>query len=84
MFILLLFYLINSRILADRGLFNVNAIFLTAILLFTLVYLLLSLKKVFAMRWGKVMLRFISILVLYAAMLMASMLAITAFITLRG
>ncbi len=83
-FILLLFYLIISRILADWGLFYVNGVLLTAILLFTLAYLLFSLKRVFAMRWGGVIFRFISILLLYTAMLMAALLSITAFITLRG
>lgn len=83
-FIVLMAYKVLSRIFAANALSTVNAGLLSAFIFWFLLYLLLAVKRVFAFKWGGTIVRFFILLVLYSALVLVALMAITAFMTLRG
>jgi hypothetical protein len=83
-FIILMAYQLLSRIFAANELYTVNAVLLTGVILWFLVYLVLALKRVFEKQWAGILFRFFVLLVLYSGLLLAALVAITAFMTLRS
>lgn len=83
-FIVLIAYQLLSRIFAAYQLFTVNAVLLSAVLLWFLIYLIIALKRVFKRRLPGILLRFFVLLAAYSGLVFIALIAIAAFMTLRG
>ncbi len=83
-FFVLIFYLFVSRILASNSLYQINTYLLLVLFLWFLVYLFLSLKRVFNLSWGSTIFRFSTLLFLYFGLITFTVLIIMAVITFQG
>ena len=83
-FFVLIFYLFLSRILASNGLYHINTYFLLTLFLWFIVYLFISLKRVFNIAWVSTIFRFLTLLFLYFGLISCTVLIIMAVITFRG
>lgn len=84
LFFLFSIYLLCSMALALTGFFILNNILFSITISWALLYLLLSLKRIYSMSWFSSIWRFLIVIILYGAFISLTMVFILGYITLKS
>ncbi|NEN23363.1 DUF3667 domain-containing protein [Cryomorpha ignava] len=84
LFFLFSIYLLLSMALASTGYFVLNNILFSLTIIWALLYLLLSLKRIYIMPWFSTIWRFLVVVSIYSVFISLSMVIILGYITLKS